>query len=81
MSLLLLIYLRDGPNMCSHCTKLWHKTSYPIIRDQRGAVSFPHRNRAEITVRMCEQNPYPLGVSWRRKSIPPHSVYMALEET
>ena len=67
--------------MWSHCTKLWHKTSYPIIRDQRGAVSFRQRNRAEITVRMCEQNPYPLGVSWRRKSIPPYSVYMALEET
>ena len=26
---LLLIYFRDGPNRCSHCTEVWHKT-YPI---------------------------------------------------
>ena len=26
---LLLIYFRDGPNGCSHCTKVWCKT-YPI---------------------------------------------------
>ena len=26
---LLLIYCRDGPNRCPHCTKIWHKT-YPI---------------------------------------------------
>jgi len=29
-SSLLLIYFRDGPNTCSHCTKVWHKT-YPIF--------------------------------------------------
>ena len=28
-SSLLLIYFRDGPNRCSHCTKLWYRT-YPI---------------------------------------------------
>ena len=28
-SWLLLIYFRDGPNRCSHYTKLWHRT-YPI---------------------------------------------------
>ena len=26
---LLLIHFRDGPNRCSHCTEVWHKT-YPI---------------------------------------------------
>ena len=25
----LIIHFRDGPNTCSHCTKVWHKT-YPI---------------------------------------------------
>ena len=24
--LLLLIYFRDGPNRCLHCTKMWNKT-------------------------------------------------------
>ena len=28
---LLLIYFRDGPNGCSHCTKVWCKT-YPICQ-------------------------------------------------
>ena len=26
---LLIIYFRDGPNRCPHCTNIWHKT-YPI---------------------------------------------------
>ena len=28
-SILLLLYCRNGPNICSHCTKVWHKI-YPI---------------------------------------------------
>ena len=44
--------------MCSHRTKVWHKT-YPIcvtlhFRGRRGATSLRYRNRAEITVLMCE---------------------------
>ena len=83
MSLLLLIYLRDGPNMCSHCTKLWHKT-YPICNappSRSARCSFAHRNRTEMTFRMCEQKHYPVGFSWRRKSIPPYGVNTAIEYT
>ena len=30
------------------------------LSDQRGAASLRHRNRAEITVLMCKQKPYPV---------------------
>ena len=30
------------------------------FRDPRGADSLSQRNRVEITVLMCEQNPYPV---------------------
>ena len=47
----LLSHFRYGPNTsCSH---------YKSKRsDQRGAASLCYRNRAEITVLMCEQKPY-----------------------
>ena len=41
-----------------------------LLRDRRGAVSLRHRNRAEITVLVCEQKTYPVWLSWRRKSNP-----------
>ena len=31
-----------------------------LLRDRRGAVSLRHRNRAEITVLVCEQKTYPV---------------------
>ena len=58
-----------------HDTTLWCDTE-PIryatlhFRDLRRAASL--RNRAEITVPMCEQQLYPVEFSWRRKS---HTVY------
>ena len=42
------------------------------FRDPRGADSLSQRNRVEITVLMCEQNPCPVWFSCRRKS---HLVY------
>ena len=48
----------------------WHST-YPIgdelLRDQRGAASFRYRNRAEITVVMCELKLYPISFSCRHE--------------
>ena len=38
------------------------------IRDRRGAASPRHRSLTATTVFMCEQNPYPVWFSWRRKS-------------
>ena len=49
------------------------------FRDRLGEASLRYRNRAEITVCMCEQKPYPVGFSSRRKSIPPYGVNTALE--
>ena len=47
----LLSHFRYGPNTsCSH-----YKSNRS---DQRGAASLCYRNRAEITVFMCEQKPY-----------------------
>ena len=64
-SSLLPIYFRDGPNSCSHCTKLslWHK-NYPICdaplsRSARrsfaqSAVIAP----PQLTALVCQQKPY-----------------------
>ena len=38
------------------------------FRDPRGVGSLRYRNRAEITVLMYEQKPYPVWFSCRRKS-------------
>ena len=40
---------------------------FPI---RRCAASLRHRNRAEITVLVCEQNPSPVWFAWLRKSYP-----------
>ena len=40
------------------------------LRYQRGAASLRYRNRAKITVLVCEQTPYQLWFSCRRKSCP-----------
>ena len=51
-------------------TKVW--TPIPYVtrhsREQRGTASFRYRNRAEITVLMCEQRHYLVWFSCRRKS-------------
>ena len=39
------------------------------LRDQRGAVSLRHRNRAATTVLVCESKPCPVWFSWLRKII------------
>ena len=60
-----LIHFRHGPNTCSHCTKVRHRT-YPICdatlsRSVRHSFcSLCYRDRAEITVLICEQKPYPV---------------------
>ena len=36
-----------------------------LLRDRRGAASRRCRNRAKITVDMCQQKPYPVRLSWR----------------
>ena len=57
---------------CLHFTKVWHRT-YPIwnapLSRWRGAASLRSRNRAKITVLVCEQKPYPVWFLCRRKSI------------
>lgn len=46
------------------------------VRDRRSAPSLRHRNRAAITVLMCEHKPYPVWLSCRRKNYP-YSVKIA----
>ena len=47
---------------------VWPPIRYVTLhcRDWRGAASLRYRNRAEITVLMCEQKPYPVWFSCRR---------------
>ena len=40
------------------------------FRDRRGATPLRYRNRAKMTVFMCEQMPYPVWFSCRRKIYP-----------
>ena len=57
---------------CLHFIKVWHRT-YPIwnapLSRWRGAALLRYRNRAEITVLIFEQKPYPVWFLRRRKSI------------
>ena len=66
---LLFTHFRYAPNTCcSHCSKVWHYMT-PHFRDQHRAVTLSrYRNRAQITVPMCEQKPYLVWFSCRRKS-------------
>ena len=44
-SSLLLFYLRNGPNRCSHCTKVWHETypkyDAPLSRSTKSGIAPP----------------------------------------
>ena len=54
-----------------HCDKEWQKRIRYVkihFQDRRGAASLRYRNRAKITVLMCEQKPYSVWFSGRRKS-------------
>ena len=44
------------------------------LRDRRRAPLLRHRKRSEITVPMCEQRPYPVWFSCRRKSCQPLTI-------
>ena len=44
------------------------------FRDRRDAVLLRHGNRVEITVHVCEQNPYPVCFSGRPQSYPVYIV-------
>ena len=63
-SSLLLIYFLCGPDT----VRIRFVTIH--FRDRRAAVSLRYRNRAEITVVMCELQPYPIWFSCRHKSYP-----------
>ena len=47
------------------------------LRDRRDAASRHYRNRSEITFLMCEQKPYPVWFSCRRKRYRVYSVNIA----
>ena len=49
---------------------VWTPIRYVTLhfRDRRGAASLRHGNRAATTVLVCEQKPYSVWFSWRRKS-------------
>ena len=49
---------------------VWTPIRYMTLhfRDRRGAASLRHGNRAATTVLVCEQKPYSVWFSWRRKS-------------
>ena len=76
-SSLLLIHFRYGPNtylFTLHQSVAQNLSAMRVtvgeFRDRRGATSLRYRNRAEITVLMCEQKPYPVWFSYRRKIYP-----------
>ena len=72
---LLPINISCGPNTCSHCIKVWHRTypicDAPLSRATRRS-SLRYINRAKITVLTCEQEHYPVWFSCRSKS---HTVW------
>ena len=56
---------------------VWTPIRYATLhfRELRGAASLCYRNRAKITVLMCEQKPYPVWFWCRRTSYPAHCKY------
>ena len=60
---------KSSPVSYEHLSDMWLFT----LRDPRGAASLRHRNRVEITVRMCEQKHYPEWFLCWRKSYPDFS--------
>ena len=70
---LILIHFRYGSSTYSHCTKCCTEPIRYVtlhFRDLRGEDSLRYRNPAKITVPMCEQMPYSVWFSCRRKSYP-----------
>ena len=54
-------YFRYGPNACSHNDEKWQKPIHYVtldFRDRRGAALLRYRNRAKITVFMCERKTF-----------------------
>ena len=51
---------------------VWAPIQYVTLQfqDQHSAGSLHYRNHAKITVHMCEEKPYPMRFSYRRKSYP-----------
>ena len=50
-------------------SKVWTPVRYVTLHlEDRRSASLRHRNRAEITVLVCEQKPSPVGFSRRRRS-------------
>ena len=55
-------------NVAQNLREIWYVTRH--FRDRHVAASLWNRNRAEIAGLMCEQKPYPVWSSCRRKSHP-----------
>ena len=68
------IQVQTAPKCCTE--PLRYMTLH--FRDRRGAASLRYRNRAKITVVMCEQKPYPVWFSCMRKS---YSVRLSVNRT
>ena len=70
------IHFHYGPNTCSQCTKVWHRTLSAMwlstleIGAMHARLFFRYRNGAEITVLICDQKPYQVWFSCPRKSSP-----------
>ena len=64
-ALRLYVFLQSG---IERTLSIWYATLH--FRDQRGTASLRYRNRAKITVLMCEQKPYSAWFSCMRKSYP-----------
>ena len=70
-------YIQTKPDSisCRHrrlCCVVWTPIRYGThhFRDRGDAASIRYRNRAEITVLMCEQKPFSVWFSYRYKSYP-----------
>ena len=59
-------FFRYGPGMAVQRHKRIRYVKV-FFQGRRGAASLRYKNRAEITVVMCEQKPYPVWFSCRRK--------------
>ena len=66
-SSLLLIYFREGPNRCSHCSKVWHTEPVRYVsRSARRSITPSQKSHRNHLV--CEEKPFLVWFSLRRKS-------------
>ena len=71
-SLCLFIHFLDGPNECTHCTKVWYKNLIRYVtlhfRDQRAQLRSVTEIAPKLRLLCVNRSPIQYDFLWRRKS-------------